>query len=141
VLKPTEIKSQNGTTLAVQTDGSILASGVNPEKENYTIAAQPGLASITALRLETLPHSSLPKGGSGRDPNGSFFLNELTVNVSQPASGESSAPWKFKSAIASFHRTTMTDVNTRFNLPSMVSRARGGTRGPRSTSHNRPFSK
>ncbi len=84
VLRPSEIKSKAGTTLTLQSDGAILASGASPDEETYTVMAKPGLARITAVRLETLPHPSLPKGGSGRDLNGSFWLNQITVKRTQP---------------------------------------------------------
>jgi WD40 repeat protein/tetratricopeptide (TPR) repeat protein len=107
VLTPTEIKSKAGTTLTLQSDGSILASGANPRQETFTIVAKPALAGITAVRLETLPDPSLPKGGSGRDPNGSFLLSEFTVSRTQPGAppGHDSLPLRIRGAVASFHRT------------------------------------
>jgi WD40 repeat protein/tetratricopeptide (TPR) repeat protein len=79
-LEPTEMKSEGGATLTLLDDGSILASGVNPDQDVYTLVARPGLEHITAIRLEALPHPSLPFNGPGRAPNfGNFHLNELSV--------------------------------------------------------------
>jgi WD40 repeat protein/tetratricopeptide (TPR) repeat protein len=107
VLAPTELKSKAGTTLTLQSDGSILASGVNPAQETYTVVAKPGLATITALRLETLPHPSLPRGGSGRDINGAFYLTEFTVSTARPGGppAQDPLPLRIPRAVASFHRT------------------------------------
>jgi hypothetical protein len=44
------------------------------DKETYTVVAPAGLKRISAVRLETLPHPSLPKEGSGRDANGNLMI-------------------------------------------------------------------
>ena len=106
VLKPTEMKSHGDATLTLQADGSILAGWASPQRDTLTVVAKPALASIRAVRLETLPDPSLPRGGSGRDPNGSFFLNEFTVNRSRPGAPPAQDPLQLKiqGALASFHR-------------------------------------
>jgi WD40 repeat protein/tetratricopeptide (TPR) repeat protein len=80
ILKPTDLKSQGGATLAPQPDGSILAGGKNPERDVYTLIARPGLGHITAMRLEAMPDPSLPHNGPGRADNGNFQLNELRIS-------------------------------------------------------------
>jgi WD40 repeat protein len=106
ILKPADMKSKAGTTLTLQSDGSVLASGANPEQETYTVVAKPGLATLSAVRLETLPHPSLPKGGAGRDPNGSFYVNKFTVSIAQPGGppAQEPLPLKMRGAVVSFHR-------------------------------------
>ena len=42
------------------------AEGESPENDVYTIALRTELTGLTAFRLEALPDSSLPQGGSGR---------------------------------------------------------------------------
>jgi WD40 repeat protein/Flp pilus assembly protein TadD len=80
VLKPLEMKSAGGATLTVQPDGSILASGINPDRDTYTITAITDLERISRIRLEAIPDPSLPSGGPGRYPdNGNFHLNEFRV--------------------------------------------------------------
>ncbi len=64
-------------TLTVQADGSILASGKNPEREVYTVKLTLPAGTWQKLRLEALPE----KGKVGRnaaDPN--FVISELTVS-------------------------------------------------------------
>ncbi|MFI5458149.1 MAG: tetratricopeptide repeat protein [Isosphaerales bacterium] len=80
VLKPTEMKSAGGATLTLQPAGSVLASGTNPDRDVYSMVAKNDLKQITAIRLEALPHPTLPHNGPGRFPNnGNFYLFDLRV--------------------------------------------------------------
>ncbi|MFO0878225.1 MAG: protein kinase [Gemmataceae bacterium] len=100
LLDPVELRSQGGATLTRQADGSVLASGPNPERDTYRVVARPGLPGLLALRLEALPDPSLPGNGPGRrfsSPSnlakhnqGTFLLQRLQVlaassGASQPA--------------------------------------------------------
>jgi WD40 repeat protein/tetratricopeptide (TPR) repeat protein len=86
VLKPSEMKSEGGATLTLQSDGSILASGKNPDRDVYALVARPGLEHITAIRLEAMPDPSLPHRGPGRADTGNFDLNKLRVFSSRKPS-------------------------------------------------------
>lgn len=100
ILRPTEIKSQDGATLTLQDDGSILASGVNPDFDVYTVLANAGLESIAAIRLETLPDPSMPIGGSGRaNGNGNFGLSEFKA-AALPANPGEAPPFRWKEAFS-----------------------------------------
>ena len=79
VLLPLAPKSKGGATLQVLDDKSVLASGTNPETETYTLEAETPLKSVTAIRLEALPHESLPAQGPGRAGNGNIVLSEIHV--------------------------------------------------------------
>jgi tetratricopeptide (TPR) repeat protein len=82
VLDPAAVQSANGVTLTKLPDGSILASGHNPDSDTYTLTATVGQQAIAAFKLEVLPHESLPMGGPGRNRwNGNFYLSEFTVNA------------------------------------------------------------
>ncbi|MBV6458987.1 MAG: hypothetical protein HONBIEJF_02126 [Fimbriimonadaceae bacterium] len=72
--------SANGATLSVQEDGTILATGENPNTDTYTIefVARRGASS---LRLESIPDPSLVNGGSGRSESGNIILTALRVKV------------------------------------------------------------
>ncbi|MHB1426778.1 MAG: PSD1 and planctomycete cytochrome C domain-containing protein, partial [Gemmataceae bacterium] len=93
--------SKGGATLTKQADGSLLLSGKNPLKDNYTIAAQTKLNGITALRLEVLPDASLAAKGPGRAPNGNFVLTELRLSFTAP-SEKKAKPIALKNAQADF---------------------------------------
>jgi len=81
-LEPVSFVSSNGTVLARQSDGSLLASGPRPEKDTYTITAQNALEGITAVRLEVLTDESLPHKGPGRQDNGNLHLSEFKLFAS-----------------------------------------------------------
>ena len=79
ILQPSHLISEGGATLTVRDDGSILASGANPEADNYSFEARTDAApaKITALRIEVLSDPSLSKSGPGRDDEGNFFLSRV----------------------------------------------------------------
>jgi len=79
-LRPVEASSAGGATLKVLDDGSILASGANPDKDVYTLRFEAKLRGVTGLRLEVLPDASLPAKGPGRAANGNIVLNEFEVH-------------------------------------------------------------
>jgi len=82
---PLEIVSstaKNGTTLTLQPDGSVLASGENPATEVYEFVGSVAAPAIYALRLEALPDESFPHNGPGRWPdNGNFVLTDVRLAV------------------------------------------------------------
>jgi mono/diheme cytochrome c family protein len=88
-LRPFDAKSKGGATLTVQPDESILASGINPQADSYTIQAKTTLKRITGVRLEVIPDPSLPHGGPGRDSEGNFFLSDFVLEAGQPVTWKS----------------------------------------------------
>ena len=99
-LAPTLLKAASGAALAIQQDGSILASGDNPAKETYTLTAPVTLGTISSIRLEALPDDSLPDRGPGRAVNGNFVMTDIRMSVNAPAAA--ARPVAFKNAIATF---------------------------------------
>jgi hypothetical protein len=79
--------SAEGATLSPQADGSLLASGANPDQDEYAITASSALKGITALRIEALPDDSLVHRGPGRADNGNFVLGELSIHADGTAIG------------------------------------------------------
>ena len=75
-------KSATGSELTLQSDGSLLVSGPNPNQDTYTVVFETDTKEIAAIRLETLSHRSLPENGPGRAVNGNFVLSEVEVSVS-----------------------------------------------------------
>jgi hypothetical protein len=110
VLTPTKMVSLQGATLTVLEDGSVLAGGDIPNNDTYVVELPlpEALEQITALRLEVLPHESLPAGGPGRavfdsgaGPKGDFLLSEIEVAVVEPGGGEM-RPIKLQNATQSY---------------------------------------
>jgi len=101
VIAPVEAKSNNGSTLKVLDDQSVLAGGKNTVSSIYTVAAKPAAGAITAIRLEVLPDPSLPMGGPGRSSGGNFVLSNFSAAL-RTADGGKPQVLKFASARADF---------------------------------------
>lgn len=103
VLEPISVSSTL-PKLTVLEDHSVLASGDQTKRDIYKTKLESGSQRITALRLEVLPHPSLPAGGPGfayyEGPKGDFFLSELKV----VAGGR---PVKIKSATETYAKNAI----------------------------------
>jgi WD40 repeat protein len=92
-VKPEKMTSEGGATLAQEADGSILVSGSLPDRDAYALVFRSPLAGITGVRLEVLPHGSLPFQNCGRAPgNGNFELSEITLGVAAPTEADQPVP-------------------------------------------------
>jgi WD40 repeat protein/tetratricopeptide (TPR) repeat protein len=102
VLKPTHMKSEGGATLTLLDDNSILASGANPDKDVYVIhAAVQG--RIESIRLEAIPHPSLPHGSSGRRlSDGNFALTEFKLEQATDGRQGAFTPVPLRSATCDY---------------------------------------
>ena len=78
------VSATNGTTLTQQQDGSVLASGKNPDKESYHVVLRTDACDLRALRLEALTHPTLGQKSLGRK-NGNFVLSEIEAEVTSVA--------------------------------------------------------
>jgi Protein of unknown function (DUF1549)/Protein of unknown function (DUF1553)/Planctomycete cytochrome C len=95
--------STDGSTLTRQPDGSLLASGINPERDTYVITASSSFERLSAIRLDVIANPSLPMNGPGRCQNGNLHLSEIQVHIFDPANAKS-IPIKFKRATADFNQ-------------------------------------
>jgi len=84
VVRPSAVESSM-PHLVTQDDGSVLASGDQTKSDVYTLTLPPVDVPVRAIRLEVLPHESLPAWGPGlcfyEGPRGDFFLSEFEVRV------------------------------------------------------------
>ena len=84
MLRPREAKG-NVPHLSILDDGSVLAGGDQTKRDVYDLKYGTDLKGITALRLEVLPHPSLPREGPGRvyyeGAPGDFFLSDLSLTA------------------------------------------------------------
>ncbi len=80
ILRPVTAKSDL-PRLEILNDDSILASGDQTKRDEYRLTFAGDFSGVTAIRLEALPHESLPRNGPGRayyeGPKGDFFLSEV----------------------------------------------------------------
>jgi hypothetical protein len=104
VLDVEDISAEGGTTLTIQPDKSILASGPNPTPEKYIVTLRSPVAGITAYKLEVLADPSLPKNGPGRAEGGNFVLNDFKVSLSPDGDPKNFKQIKLANARATFQQ-------------------------------------
>jgi tetratricopeptide (TPR) repeat protein len=101
-LQPTELAPDPHGKLVLLPEGSILSEPVSETKESsYRIVCRSPVRRVTALRLETLPHSSMPSFGQGWD-SGNFHLSELRAEIRR--SDDTLVPLSFRAAHSDFVR-------------------------------------
>jgi hypothetical protein len=100
VLRPVEATSTGGTTLRTLDDGSVLATGDNPDRDVYELVARTDRTGLRLLRLEALVHGELPHTGPGRAANANFVLSEIEVEIAPVSDPESRVPLAMVSASA-----------------------------------------
>ncbi len=99
---PERLASAGGATLTAQPDGSILASGPNPDQDSYALAFRVPEGGIAGLRLEVLPDPAFQGGGPGRAPgNGNFELSEVALSIAGEKGGPERAV-RLTGAVASY---------------------------------------
>jgi len=103
LLKPERFVSEQGQTMTVQADGSMLLTGKNPKNDNYEIEFVSGSSGITGIRIEAVPHADFTKGGFARSDSGNFVLTDFSVAARRSKEKEFS-PVKIGSAKASFEQ-------------------------------------
>jgi hypothetical protein len=99
-LKPESVASTNGTEFAINDDNSVLARGTNPPKDIYEVKLKLAPGNLAAVRLEALPHESLPLKASGRADDGNFRLSEFEAEIVYPGTNSKPAKIKFTQALA-----------------------------------------
>ena len=85
-LTPTNMSSEKSATFTALKDQSVLVSGNSEDNDVYTITAKTDAKTFRYLRLEALPHITLPNGGPGRGGNGNFHLSWLNVTAKSASS-------------------------------------------------------
>jgi hypothetical protein len=102
VMRPASVASTAGATAESLEDGSVRFSGVNPDRDTYTVVLETDLAHVDAIRLEALVDPQLPSMGPGRTPHGNFVLSELTVQAAAKDATDAGQSAKLISATADF---------------------------------------
>lgn len=96
-LTPSELQADQGTTLKLLEDGSILAVGPTPSTDQYRFLAGIPRAPIAAIRLEALTDASLPKTGPGRHVEGITVVErfEMRTATSAEPDRQEKVAWRF----------------------------------------------
>jgi len=88
--------------LTLLPDGSLLASGANPEQDTYNLTFTLPPSRVTGLRIEALRHASMTAGGLARSDSGNFVLTSVEVQLQR--AGQPAVPLKIASGQASFEQ-------------------------------------
>ncbi|MBL8848955.1 MAG: DUF1553 domain-containing protein, partial [Planctomycetaceae bacterium] len=91
VVHPEQAVSIGGATINIGGDGVMLVEGKIPDGDVYDVTFRSPLDGVTAVRLEVLPHASLPLTGPGLGANGNFVLGEAQLFV-RPAEADTAQP-------------------------------------------------
>ena len=105
VLEPIDPTSAGDATLTTLADNSVLAGGLNPDHDKYTVSAETNLQNITAIRLEALTDDSLPGHGPGRfsgGPRGVFVMDGIHVTAASEQNPDASVDVNLDAASADY---------------------------------------
>lgn len=102
IAEPKSFTALNETKLEKLDDHSVLASGPGFESNTYTLTLPVPGRELLGIRLEALPHESLPAKGPGRAGNGNFVVSEIKLEANTP--NEEPVSVKLKDAKASFEQ-------------------------------------
>ncbi|MDB5348846.1 MAG: type protein [Planctomycetota bacterium] len=90
-LKPTVLTARSGAKLALKDDQSILAES-RDKTDVYTVESPLPSPRLTALRLEALPHDSLPNKGPGYAA-GNFVVSRVKATIRPPSNSRKSGQY------------------------------------------------
>ena len=85
VLQPSEAAVVDGEDLQVLSDGSVLAGEPGGSRNVYEFTFEPEPTTVTGIRIEALPHESLPGSGPGWGKGGAFSLTGIEAAAWTPA--------------------------------------------------------
>ncbi|MSR69627.1 MAG: DUF1553 domain-containing protein [Phycisphaerales bacterium] len=77
----TAAESTNGSTLAIQGDGSVLALGTNPADDRHILTLSTDATQLRMVALEVMTDPSLTEGRVGRAANGNAVLDAISVQA------------------------------------------------------------
>jgi len=112
ITPPASYRSEGGATLTPQADGSLLASGKNPDFDTYVVTFDTKLKQIHGLRIEALSHPSFVRGGPGRAGNGNIALTNLEVTAIPLGGEQKPEVLKLKNPKATFEQPGLAVANT-----------------------------
>ncbi len=81
-LRPSDVSIQSGAAAQVQEDQAVVVAMAG-KTDSYTLQLPVKAGQLTALRIETLPHASLPGDGPGH-AGGNFVLSQVRATLAPP---------------------------------------------------------
>lgn len=76
---PLAVATYHDVSTEVTEDGSVIVGGDRPDEDCYLVTVELPTGGVNAIRLEALPHESLPGNGPGRAGNGNFVVTEMLI--------------------------------------------------------------
>lgn len=80
IWKPSALTTLHGQPLELQENGSLLSNDEITPNDRYEVTGECPVGRIAAIRLETLPHQSLPGKGPG-SYDGTFHISGIEVST------------------------------------------------------------
>lgn len=111
---PEAQSAQNGTTLELQDDGSILAGGPIPDTEVHEITFEAN-REIGALRLDYLMDPRFPESGPGRSSIGNVILTNVEIERASSADPSVITKLHVADAFADFSR-----MDTKYQIGNAI---------------------
>ncbi len=105
------VTSTSGTVFQSQADGSLLATGDRPVKDQFKVAFVLPAGRYSSLQIEALADPSLPHQGPGRGDNGNFSLTDIRLSAADGAT----QPPRFVDAAATFEQNN-TSLSARSSI-------------------------
>jgi hypothetical protein len=103
-LKPATAVSDSESELEIEANDCILVKGKTADTSTYTLSFTNVAKEFVGLRIEALPHDSLPGNGPGRGKDGNFVLTKVVAKILRP--DHSTNIISFISARADFEQTS-----------------------------------
>jgi len=106
-LVPTGMLTSSGAMLQNSSDGALLVAGEPAATDVYTIVSRVDLDQLTGIRLEAIPHATLPGQGAGRAANGNFVLSEIRCSLADAANPADAKPLELEEPSADFSQADL----------------------------------
>ena len=74
-------ESTHGSTMTIQPDGSVLASGITPPDDQQILTLETDATDLRLVALNAMVDASLPHGRIGRAQNGNAILDSIEVEA------------------------------------------------------------
>jgi hypothetical protein len=103
-IAPSTATGSGKTKLSIEKNNAVLVNGKSPKAQTYSMTFTNSLAEVVGLRIEALPHKSLPGNGPGLGTNGDFNLSEVVATVRR--TNEITTTISFVSARADFEQSS-----------------------------------
>ncbi len=108
---PSSILAEQHTDLQLVENNAVLAVGEASDRDTYILEFSALPSPLRMVRLEVLPHGSLPNRGPGRAGNGNFVLTEIEIERYHEEDDQNVIPLPIRRAIATHEQSSHSGGN------------------------------